>query len=97
MKIAKDSQGYFILDNANQKVILNYKGQEVCRLPTIFHLGLTYWVRNEHKNIITTPFKVIIDNISHFKSIRFYILQYAIDHYSDEVIQTLLNKYEELE
>jgi len=93
MKIVKDNQGYFILDDANQKVILNYKGQEVCKLPTIFHLGLTYWVRNEHKNIITTPFETVIDNISHFKSIKFYILQYAIDHYSAKVVKTLLDKY----
>ena len=79
MKIVKDNEGYFIVDDRHQKVNLMFESKKVWKVPTIMHLGLTYWHSNEKNNIISTPFEVIIDNITHFKSIRFYILQYLID------------------
>lgn len=77
MIIAKDKDGYFVLDNAKQKVNLSYKGSIVDRLPTPAHIGLSHWHTNEKGNIITTPYEVIISNGDRsFKSLRYSILKY---------------------
>ena len=78
MKICKDPEGYFILDNANQKVNLSYEGKKVVKLPTIMHIGLCYWHSNEKGNKVITPYETLIDGIRHFKAIRFEILEYLI-------------------
>lgn len=79
MKICKDPEGYFILDDANQVVNLMFEGKVVRKVPTIMHLGLTYWHSNERGNIMTTPFEELITNIGKYKSIRFHILEYLIE------------------
>ena len=78
MKIVRDIEGYFVLDNANQKVNLMYEGKMVWKLPTPYHIGLCYWHSNEKGNIVNTPFEIVIDNITSFKAIKFELMKLAI-------------------
>lgn len=78
MKICRDPEGYFVLDNNNCKVNLYYKGKVVFKLPTIFHVGLSFWHGNEKGNIINTPMEILVDDITSFKALRYSIFEYCI-------------------
>ncbi len=80
MIIAKDQEGYFVLDDAKQKVLLHHKGKVIQKLPTLADIGLSHWYSNEKNNIINTPYEIIIDNNDRsFKSLRYSILEYYSD------------------
>ena len=79
MKICKDTNGYFVLDNHNQKVELHYKGEILCRFPTMFHIANAYWYKNYKDKIEPEGYEVIIPNITSFKALRFEVCDYYIN------------------
>lgn len=82
MKICKDTEGYFILDSNNCKVNLSYKGLIDFKFPTIMHLGLANWHSNEKGNIVITPLEILVDDIRHFRAVKYAVLEYLIgEHY----------------
>jgi len=78
MKICKDEYGYFILDDANQKVLLSYKGQDCTRVPTMAHLGLCFWIKNLIHENEPGDYEILVDNIRQFKAIKYEVLEYLI-------------------
>ena len=84
MKICKDPEGYFILDDANQKVTLLYQGKTIRKVPTIMHLGLCFWVSNEKGSSMKTPFETLVTDIAHFKAIKYAVLNYLIEESENE-------------
>jgi hypothetical protein len=75
MFIAKQKEGFCVLDNKNRKVELYYKGKIVTHLPSIADIGLSYWHKN-YKDIIVEDFEALPINASSFKSLRWSIMEY---------------------
>lgn len=78
MKICKDKDGYFVLDSCNQKVQLWYNGGIYDRLPTLYHIGNSYWHKSFKGEFEPEGYEILIDDIRSFKAVRFAINDYFI-------------------